>query len=231
MMSARTKILAHCFSNIYNWIGGQPARPIPKANIPFKPLDVRELREVSEILDGCLYLSGAIPLTESKLESLGITAIVCALTEIEEKNVVSASYANSPIPKMYVRVLDSLSSNLSVHFDPVGKFIDDEISRGGKVLVHCLAGVSRSSSLVMAYLVRYKNFNLMDAYDYVAEKRKIIEPNDAFFYQLTIYERQLKDKTVMIDALRGSQKIEDSVTVLSEDILMMPMRDEPISAN
>jgi len=229
-MSARTKILAHCWSNIYNWAtgyNGPPARQSSKANIVFKPVDIRELREVTEILDGCLYLSGAAPLTATKLESLGITAIVCALTEVEERNVVSSSYLNSSIPKIYVRMLDSEASDISIYFDSIGKFIDEEISRGGKVLVHCLAGVSRSPALVIAYLIRYKNYTLMDAYDYVALKRKIIEPNDGFFAQLLAYERQLKtDSTTMTKAFMEVREIQDGP--LSEEIMMMSLRDKPI---
>lgn len=226
-MSARTKILAHCFSNIYAWVTGQPLGAPPKPKHVLQPVVLPELHEISEILPSCLYLSGAAALTTEKLRSLGITAIVCALTETEEKHVVSSSYASLTIPKRYVRVLDSETSDISVHFDPIGKFVDDEINRGGKVLIHCMAGISRSASLVIAYLIRYKNFSLMDAYDYVADRRRVIQPNDGFFVQLARFERRFKtaQKLAVVNEL-SDEATELEEDVLPEAVLTLSLKDE-----
>jgi protein-tyrosine phosphatase len=51
-------------------------------------------------------------------------------------------------------------------------------------LVHCFMGISRSSSFVLAYLMKYYNLRLNDAYNFVKKKRNCIYPNDGFWRQL-----------------------------------------------
>jgi len=226
-MSNRTKILAHCFKTIINF--GSTPPPKPKRRLPgsFKRVDIGEITEITEILDGSLYLSGAAPLTAEKLASMGITTVVCALTEIEERHVVAPSYANMPLRKIYVRLMDSHESDLSIYFDPVSEIIEHDIKRGGKVLVHCLAGVSRSPSLIMAYLIRYQGLNLRDAYDYVAERRRIIDPNEGFVRQLLKYEKICNEnrKTSFAKALSGDknsggEKIEFPMATIVEETII-----------
>lgn len=54
------------------------------------------------------------------------------------------------------------------------------LEKGHIVHVHCAAGVSRSASVVIAYLIIYKNLKFGEAYAYVKDKRDIIEPNEGF---------------------------------------------------
>lgn len=62
---------------------------------------------------------------------------------------------------------------------------------GGKVLVHCHAGVSRSATICIAYLMYYKHLTMDQAYDYLKARRHIINPNWNFMTQLQEYEKQL----------------------------------------
>ncbi|CAF1158168.1 unnamed protein product [Rotaria sordida] len=48
-------------------------------------------------------------------------------------------------------------------------------------------GISRSSSIVLAYLLRYHHNSLAEAYDYLVERRRFAAPNHAFFLQLIRY--------------------------------------------
>ena len=66
-----------------------------------------------------------------------------------------------------------------------------EISKGGKVLLHCVAGISRSATICIAYLMKHGGFNLLEAYNYTKMKRPIIKPNCGFFRQLIQYEKVL----------------------------------------
>ena len=63
--------------------------------------------------------------------------------------------------------------------------IHDFVQSGnGNVLVHCVAGVSRSAALCMAYLIRYAGMDLMHAYEHVKKRRSRVRPNPGFVSQL-----------------------------------------------
>jgi hypothetical protein len=62
------------------------------------------------------------------------------------------------------------------------------------VLVHCLAGISRSPTLAIAYIMRQLNLKHDEAYNYVKEKRQTISPNINFVGQLWEYEQQLQQQ-------------------------------------
>ena len=49
-------------------------------------------------------------------------------------------------------------------------------------------GVSRSTSMVLYYLIKYCNYNLDDSIKYVKEKRKFINPNKLLYEELKNYE-------------------------------------------
>ncbi len=59
-----------------------------------------------------------------------------------------------------------------------------------KVLVHCIHGVSRSSTLVLAYLMIHQNMIVEDAIDYITDVRWI-GPNMGFLNQLTYLNSDL----------------------------------------
>jgi len=61
----------------------------------------------------------------------------------------------------------------------------------GKVLVHCEAGISRSATICIAYLMCYKRWTLEFAYDFVKSRRNLIAPNLNFMQQLHQFETQL----------------------------------------
>ncbi|CAD5123333.1 unnamed protein product [Dimorphilus gyrociliatus] len=87
---------------------------------------------------------------------------------------------------------DLPSQDLLRYFDECADKIHDVGRNGGKTLVHCVAGVSRSSSICIAYLVKYNSMSLREAYFYVKEKRCIIRPNIGFFKQLIQYEKVVR---------------------------------------
>lgn len=60
------------------------------------------------------------------------------------------------------------------------EFINFAISSGGKVLVHCYAGISRSATVVIAYLMSTQDKSFREAYDFVKSKRSEINPNEGF---------------------------------------------------
>lgn len=71
-------------------------------------------------------------------------------------------------------------------------FMLEEVRKNnGVVLVHCMAGISRSVTLTIAYLMAHFGMSMQDAYQYVKDKRPAISPNLNFMGQLVEFEREL----------------------------------------
>ncbi|XP_041093969.1 uncharacterized protein si:dkey-175m17.7 [Polyodon spathula] len=86
---------------------------------------------------------------------------------------------------------DSSKQNLQQYFEEAFEFIEDAHQCGRGVLIHCQAGVSRSATLVIAYLMKHTLMTVSDAYKYVKGKRPIISPNLNFMGQLLEFENDL----------------------------------------
>ncbi|XP_042276237.1 dual specificity protein phosphatase 26-like isoform X1 [Thunnus maccoyii] len=102
-------------------------------------------------------------------------------------------YEGMNITYMGIEAHDSCSFNMSVNFQAAADFIHRALSRGGKVLVHCHVGVSRSATLVLAYMMLKQNLTLVEAICAVKENRGVI-PNRGFLRQLIHLDRQLFGK-------------------------------------
>uniref|UniRef100_A0A3Q3QBE5 Dual specificity protein phosphatase n=2 Tax=Monopterus albus TaxID=43700 RepID=A0A3Q3QBE5_MONAL len=99
-------------------------------------------------------------------------------------------YEVMKITYMGIEAHDSCDFDISVHFCAAADFIHRALSSGGKVLVHCHVGVSRSATLVLAYLMLKQNLTLVEAICAVKDKRGII-PNRGFLRQLIKLNGQL----------------------------------------
>ena len=137
-----------------------------------------------------LFLSGAHPVQGQRLRSLGITHVINATMEVMDIHAPG-------ITSTRILIQDTPYARLGLYFDKCAKVIDDIRKQGGKTLVHCVAGVSRSASLCMAYLMRCKGMTLKDAYKLVKSKRPVIHPNPGFFRQLVEFEKFIHGKTTV----------------------------------
>ncbi|XP_075154614.1 dual specificity protein phosphatase 13B isoform X3 [Haematobia irritans] len=92
-------------------------------------------------------------------------------------------------------MVDAPTTDISRYFYVAAKFIDSAISSGGKVLVHCLVGMSRSATCVLAYLMICRKMSAVDAIRKVRMHRDI-HPNDGFLQQLADLDMELKRKNL-----------------------------------
>lgn len=103
-----------------------------------------------------------------------------------------------------IPISDHWSQNLAVHFPEAIAFIDEGRSKKVGVLVHCLAGISRSVTVTVAYLMARGRMSLNDAYDYVKKVKPNISPNFNFMGQLLDFEQTLKASCTCILGTGGS---------------------------
>eukprot|EP01132_Coremiostelium_polycephalum_P002384 gene2384-2946_t len=97
--------------------------------------------------------------------------------------------------------MDKLDEMMSVLINPAVEFLhqaitgdyigDNQDYKKNRVLVHCNGGISRSSSIVIAYLMIHQNMSLKEAYNNVLERKSNIGPNQGFFQKLIDLEVSL----------------------------------------
>jgi len=92
--------------------------------------------------------------------------------------------------------------NLLSEFPKALAFIEDVKSMDGKVLIHCQLGVSRSASLVIAYVMKSLQMKLTDAYEFVKARSSVISPNMSLMYQLAEFGKTLERPTASASSPR-----------------------------
>ncbi|NWI33979.1 DUS5 phosphatase, partial [Sula dactylatra] len=136
-----------------------------------------------------LYLGSAYHASKCEfLANLHITALL----NVSRKS--SESFKDQYCYK-WIPVEDSHTADISSHFQEAIDFIDYIRRTGGKILVHCEAGISRSPTICMAYLMKTKKLRLEEAFDYIKQRRSLISPNFGFMGQLLQYESEILSST------------------------------------
>ncbi|XP_007564607.1 dual specificity protein phosphatase 26-like [Poecilia latipinna] len=103
------------------------------------------------------------------------------------------AYEQMKITYMGIEAHDSCNYDMSINFQEAADFIHRGLNTGGKVLVHCHVGVSRSATLVLAYLMLKQKLSLVEAICAVKDNRGVI-PNRGFLRQLIKLDGQLFGK-------------------------------------
>jgi len=93
--------------------------------------------------------------------------------------------------QLLLALADTVDAKLSGHLQRGIDYIADAKAKHEKVLVHCFAGLSRSASLVCAYLMRENRWTYAQSLDFVRAARPNVCPNEGFVRQLIAYEQDL----------------------------------------
>nr|ACO12153.1 Dual specificity protein phosphatase 3 [Lepeophtheirus salmonis] len=121
------------------------------------------------------------------LKELNITAVLNAsqgtMSDWNYVNTKASYYVNSNIAFFGIPAVDLKHYPINQHFQERADFIHKVIQNRGVILVHCVAGISRSASMVLAYLIIKKKMTLEEAINTVKKKRSIA-PNEGFLEQL-----------------------------------------------
>ncbi|KAK1433968.1 hypothetical protein QVD17_10886 [Tagetes erecta] len=142
-----------------------------------------------------LYIGGALAARSVyTLQHIGITHILCLCS-----NEIGQSDSQRPDLFQYrnFSIGDEEDSNISDIFEEAHVFIDDVEQKGGKVLVHCFEGRSRSATVVLAYLMMRKNYTLLKAWNSLRKVHRRAQPNDGFATVLLELDRKLHGKVSM----------------------------------
>ncbi|MEQ2196259.1 Dual specificity protein phosphatase 1 [Xenoophorus captivus] len=174
-----------------------------------------------------LYLGSAYHASrKDMLDMLGITALINVSSNCPNHFEDSFLYKSIPVEDnhkadisswfnqaiefiAFVCLQRSLFSSLFLFLHP-----DSVRNNGGRVFVHCQAGISRSATICLAYLMRTNRVKLDEAFEFVKQRRSIISPNFSFMGQLLQFESQvLASSTCSSEA--GSPAISKSSTVFN----------------
>uniref|UniRef100_A0A803TIN0 Protein-serine/threonine phosphatase n=1 Tax=Anolis carolinensis TaxID=28377 RepID=A0A803TIN0_ANOCA len=118
------------------------------------------------------------------LDALGITALLNVSSDCP--NHFEGHFQYKCIP-----VEDNHKTDISSWFMEAIEYIDSVKMCQGRVLVHCQAGISRSATICLAYLIMKKRVKLEEAFEFVKQRRSIISPNFSFMGQLLQFESQV----------------------------------------
>ncbi|GIY90529.1 dual specificity protein phosphatase 3 [Caerostris extrusa] len=151
----------------------------------------------NEVYPGILLSDAPTALCTSLLRRMGITHVLNAAQGKEKHcglvNTWPGFYTQSGIRFLGVPAFDNIVFRIHPYFEEAAAFIDDALKSGGKVLVHCQCGISRSATLVCAFLMLKRGFTAQEAVKAVRNNRAII-PNDGFLRQLCDLNDKLKRK-------------------------------------
>lgn len=139
---------------------------------------------MTRINDNLFLASLAEANKEVGTKALGVTHILNVAQEINMDG------ASEGYDYMQLGVCDDDPQNdITPTLDPCIQWIHQACKGGGKVLVHCWSGVSRSAIVVMAYLVRFEHKSAVDAYHKVLARRKSVDPWPSYLQQFECWAK------------------------------------------
>ena len=146
---------------------------------------------MSQITDN-LYLGNFYDaLNIKKLSKIGIKKVLSLITD---KQLLSYPIE---IEHKLIYINDLPRENIIKYFGECLLFIDDN----KKVLVHCMAGSSRSATIVIAYLMWKNQLDFKETVKFVEQIRPCINPNYGFVKQLIIFQKLLKKNKYNINTI------------------------------
>lgn len=141
--------------------------------------------ELQHIIDNIYLGDLATSVSADNLQTDGITHII---------SIINGSYSMYPDKFKYkhIHINDDPWLSIDNYFDDCIQFIEECQKENGKVLIHCMCGISRSVTIIGAYLIKKHKLSLNDAIIFLKDKKQNINPNDGFMNQLKKYEKKYR---------------------------------------
>ncbi|XP_028304247.1 dual specificity protein phosphatase 8 isoform X2 [Gouania willdenowi] len=142
----------------------------------------------------------------------GITYVLNASNTCPKPDFISESHF------MRIPVNDNYCEKLLPWLEKTNEFIDKAKVSNCRVIVHCLAGISRSATIAIAYIMKTMGLSSDDAYRFVKDRRPSISPNFNFLGQLLEFEKDLR----LIQALTSDDKSPENKSKQSSEVNGFP---------
>ncbi|XP_047332671.1 protein-tyrosine-phosphatase MKP1-like [Impatiens glandulifera] len=144
-------------------------------------------KECSRIMDHVYLGSDAVARNREILRQNGITHVLNCV------GFVCPEYFKTELVYKTLWLQDSPSEDITSILYDVFDYFEDVREQNGRVLVHCCQGVSRSTSLVIAYLMLKERRTFEDAFQIVKAARGVTNPNMGFACQLLLCQKRILD--------------------------------------
>jgi protein-tyrosine phosphatase len=156
---------------------------------------INYINDINEIVPH-LYLSNWYTSNNiDVLQKYKIKAVITLETNPKPSHIL-AYYQKYNIDNMYITIPDIPDADIMQYFDETYNFINKHIMKGENVLVHCMAGISRSSTIVLNYIIKkmYENNKVTtcpcklvhEIIEFARIKRPVVNPNEGFIKQLLL---------------------------------------------
>jgi len=132
----------------------------------------------------CIWLGSCVAGYDlNGLRENGITHICAVGWDLEERFPNEITYC------IQNKIMDAAEQPLMPVIKKGIEFIEEATASGGKVLIHCHKGLSRSSTICVAYIMQNRHMTFFNALDYVRERRSCAMPSLGFEFQLYEFEK------------------------------------------
>jgi protein-tyrosine phosphatase len=102
---------------------------------------------------------------------------------------------------LFIKADDAISFNLSPYFEQACEFIEEARQSNGRVLIHCACGISRSTTLCCAYLIKHHSMSVEQALTHLRTRRHIVQPNPAFLEQLIRFNERIECDNLAVNRI------------------------------
>ena len=126
--------------------------------------------------------------SRKSVADLGVKHVISVLTPNERKRSDYPSELPSSVIEYSQDLDDSEEADLKTILMVCLPIIHEALVFEEAILVHCQAGISRSASVVLAYLMSYKDMTMETAYQHLKGARPCISPNYTFCRQLRLMD-------------------------------------------
>ena len=143
-----------------------------------------------------IYLGGLEGLKENDyFKKENINSILSITNDLPKTDL------DKSINHKIIDIGDLYSENIIKYFKECIEFIENN----GKIFIHCTCGVSRSASIVIAYLMWKTHSPFNETYLFVKKRRPEIDPNNGFRKQLNIFHKLLEENNYDLNKIDFEQ--------------------------